>query len=183
MFQNDLQRIALEHMNHTIMMESRVPFTLNSPLFLTQKQETLDSLLASVVEPQPTINDAIKKAINALTEIGVRGLTPQTLLSRVSMNQDQHLFELMASSISYFDISSFRTIDQISLQVDYHFLCNFGQLLEKELVHALGILDGRDVKALLVEDPVVVDKRNAALEKQKRLENVCKKLNEFGFEI
>jgi hypothetical protein len=99
------------------------------------------------------------------------------------MNQDQHLFELMASSVSYFDISSFRTIDQICLQVDYHFLCNFGQLLEKELVHALGILDGRDVKALLVEDPVVVVKREAALEKQKRLENVCKKLNEFGFEI
>ena len=163
------------------MMESRFPFTLNSPLFLSQKQEILDNLLASVVEPQPTINDAIKKAISALTEIGVRGLTPTTLLSRVSMNQDQHLFELMASSMSYFDISSFRTIDQICLQVDYHFLANFGQLLEKELVHALGILDGRDIKALLVEDSGVIARRQAAIDKQKRLENVCRKLNEFGF--
>jgi hypothetical protein len=180
--QNDLQRIAMEQLNHTLQMEMRFPFTMNSKLFLQQKQEHLDTLLGSLVEPQPSnLNEAIKKALNALSEVGIRGLTPQSLMSRVSNTQDQHLYDLMASSMSYFDISSTRTIDQICLQIDYHFLNNFGQLLEKELVHSLGILDGRDIEQLLVEDAAVVEKREILMEKQKRLEQVWKRLSEFGF--
>jgi hypothetical protein len=181
-FQNDLQKITMEQLNHTLQMESRSPFTMNSKLFLTQKQEYLDQLLGSIVEPQPSnLNEAIKKAITALSEVGIRGLTPQSLLSRVSNTQDPHLFDLMAGSMSYFDIACNRMIDQICLQIEYHFLNNFGELLEKELVHSLGILEGRDVEQLLVEDSSVVEKRNLLVEKQRRLDQVWKKLSEFGF--
>ncbi|KAJ3251282.1 hypothetical protein HK103_002552 [Boothiomyces macroporosus] len=194
LFQSDLQRITLEHLSHTLSMESRLPFTVNSSRFLKLKQIEMDNLLATLPEPAlPTAqypgtnrSESIKRALAALSEIGVKNLNAQTLISRVTTpfpSSDTVLYDLMASTNSYFEISSSRLIDHICQQIDYHFLSNFAELLEKELVHSLGILDktNGEIAGLLKEDAGITEKRIVNQDKRERLENVRKSLHEFGY--
>lgn len=175
-------------------MESRLPFTVNSSRFLKLKQIEMDNLLAALPEPVlPTAqypgtnrSESIKRALAALSEIGVKNLNAQTLISRVTTpfpSSDTVLYDLMASTNSYFEISSSRLIDHICQQIDYHFLSNFAELLEKELVHSLGILDktNGEIAGLLKEDAGITEKRIVNQDKRERLENVRKSLHEFGY--
>lgn len=172
--------MCLEHLNHTVQMEQRSPFTLNTQTFLERKQAILDTL--STAQGADLNRESVKKALIALNEVGIRGLTPQTLLNRLQPCPDTHLLDLMATFISYSEISTVRFIDQICLQTDYHFLLRFSELLEKELVHSLGILEKEDGEMckMLEEDRVVVEKRQRFLERRVRLESVWKELHEFG---
>ncbi|KAJ3274056.1 hypothetical protein HDV01_003549 [Terramyces sp. JEL0728] len=194
LFQSDLQRITIEHLSHTLSMESRLPFTVNSSRFLKLKQMEMDSLVSALPEPTlpaaqyPGTNrgESIKRALAALSEIGIKNLNAQSLISRVTTpfpSSDTVLYDLMASTNSYFEISSSRLIDHICQQIDYHFLSNFAELLEKELVHSLGILDksNSEIAGLLKEDAGVTEKRIVNQDKRERLEHVRKSLHEFGY--
>lgn len=175
-------------------MESRHPFTLNSTQFMNQKQANLNRLMEKAVTDcgQYPItgnrNEALKRAVLALGDVGIVGLTPQSLLHRVSgtvTTSDSHLLDLFASSLSYFEISSVRIIDQICLQIDYHLLSKLSELLEKELVHHLGVLDrtSDEMRFLLREDSFIVEKRNFTQARLEMLESVYKSLHSYGFTI
>lgn len=196
-FQNDIQRNTSDAVGHTLNMEARLPFTLNSTAFVEQKQEILDQLLGQNTDALSSTmsksshetstmgkSEALKKAVGLLNDIGIKGLTPHILMTRLSpQTTDSHLYDLLASCMSYFDISSVRFIDVICQQIDYHFLLHFGELLEKELIHGLGLLDKgqADVSGLLVEDAMICKRRNSALERRARLEHAWKSLYQFGF--
>ncbi|KAJ3000968.1 hypothetical protein HDV02_000037 [Globomyces sp. JEL0801] len=195
-FPSDLQRITHDHITHSVTMESRHPFTLNSAGFARLKTEVLEQLMTQLPpESTPVPNnataypvnrsDAIKKAVSALSDIGVRGITTQNLFSRLNISSthssESHLLDLMAGSIAFFEISSTRFIDQICQQIDFHFLGSFGDLLEKELLHSLSILDKdpTEILALLREDVGVSESRRIANEKRIRLEKMWRNLHEL----
>lgn len=169
-------------------MESRSPFTLNSTTLIRRKTEILDILLVdkSPLDQnanQPANRQSLNRALTALSEVGIRGLTPQSLMTRLSTvnSSESYLLELMASSIAYWEISASRMQDHICLQIEHHFLFNFAELLEKELVHSIGVLEKSvdEVRGLLKEDAGVAVLRVAALERRQRLETVWQSLVHF----
>ena len=69
------------------------------------------------------------------------------------------------------------------LQIDYHFLLAFSEFLEKEMIEGLGILDKskeEEFSLFLVEDGVVLNKRNLLLKRRVKLEGIWKRLQLFG---
>ncbi|KAI8912453.1 P-loop containing nucleoside triphosphate hydrolase protein [Gorgonomyces haynaldii] len=189
-FQAELQRLALEQVHVLLVMEKRGPFTMHSAGYMRAKSECLDQLLTGgqwAESGSPEKNQAMKRAITALVDLGVQGLTPQTLMTRLSASSgswasEAHLLDLFASAMGYFDISSARLVDNVCMTVDYHFLEKFGTMLEKELIHHLGILSKsqQELEGLLKEDWTVQEKRERARERQQRLSRVWKRLQEFG---
>lgn len=183
---------------HAIAMEARHPFTLASSVFINGKQRELDhlqqQLLSTSLSSEPLKsggnlqNEALKRAVNALHEAGVRGLSTQTLLTRISpQTNESYLLDLMASSMSYFDISSSRFMDGVCLKIDYHFLLAFSEFLEKEMVDGLGILEETGIEGdgllnLLVEDAVIVKKRDALRRRKAKLESIWRRLQLFDVE-
>jgi hypothetical protein len=177
-------------LGYSLQMENRGPFTLNKE-FLSKKLDYVNKLMESnndapnAYPVQQSRNESLKRAMQALGEIGVVGLTPNLLLQKVTSNMgdDGYIYELFASALAYFDISSMRFIDQICLSIDFHFLKDVEERLEKELVQSLGILDrGKDeLSMLIVEERGVQERRDAALERLKLLELVWKRLQEFSF--
>ena len=193
--QGELTKSTSEMIGHAIAMEARHPFTLASSAFINGKQRELDhlqqQLLSTTVSSEPLKsggnlqNEALKRAVNALHEAGVRGLGTQTLLTRLSpQTNESYLLDLMASSMSYFDISSSRFIDGVCLKIDYHFLLAFTEFLEKELVDGLGILEeaGDGLLNLLVEDAVIVKKRDSLRNRKTKLESIWRRLQLFDVE-
>ena len=55
--------------------------------------------------------DAFRRAIAALSDIGIRTINPQALFRVTVSMPDTSLIELFASTVAYFDISSNRAID------------------------------------------------------------------------
>jgi hypothetical protein len=187
--QTDLQRNTSEMVGHSIIMESRHPFTLSSTAFVNGKQRELDELQQTFFSDHSAKSstdkaDALKRAMSALGEAGVKGITIQTLLSRLSpQTTEYYLLDLVASSKSYFEISASRFIDTVCLQIDYHFLLAFSEFLEKEMIEGLGVLDkSKDVEfsLFLVEDGTVLNKRNLLLKRRVKLEVIWQRLQIFG---
>ena len=152
---------------------------MNSHGYTQSKCSSLDKLLVGTAPLSQDKNASMKKAMVALSELGIQGMTPSTLMNRLTSSQgtwasESHLLDLFASSLGYLDI--------ICMTIEYHFLDRFGALLEKELLHHLKIMEKSpmELEFLLREDPTIEEKRKKALERQMRLELVWKNLIEFS---
>jgi hypothetical protein len=179
-FTTEMQKKTMEICMSVLAMEMKSPFTMDSKAFIKQKSEASDNLLSLYQNPDMNM-DAMKKAVAALNEAGIRGFTPGMLMNRLNYSSESHLLDLMASCISYFDICASRFIDRICMSMDYYFLEGFSAGLEKEMVVRLKVLDKSDteLKMLLMEDVGIIRKRDKLLEKRNRLSIVWKSLQEF----
>lgn len=176
----EMQKKTTEICFSVLAMEMKSPFTMNSQVFIKQKSEASDFLLSLYQSPDMNM-DAMKRAVSALNEAGIRGFTPTMLLNRLNSSSDSHLLDLMASCISYFDICASRFIDRVCMSVDYYFLEAFSTGLETEMVVRLKVLEKSEaeLKMLSMEDVVIIRKRDKLLEKRARLSVVWKSLQEF----
>ncbi|KAI8903436.1 hypothetical protein DFJ77DRAFT_515744, partial [Powellomyces hirtus] len=131
-----------------------------------------------------TKTETLNKAIAALAEAGYTGLSPRDLTRlRAESPEDDEVLHVMAASHAYFRVACRRFSDNIPMNVDFHFLSRFAEMLEKELVARLGILekDNAAVDHMLQENRFVAERRRALEEQRKRLEGVWRSLHEFGF--
>ncbi|KAJ3297651.1 hypothetical protein HK104_000284 [Borealophlyctis nickersoniae] len=187
-FQTDLYRTTTEILTNLVIMERRHAFTMGSDEFTRAKSAALAELkaqlelarsAASGVTPKP---DAINKAIAALAEVGYTGLHARDLSRLRDTHEDDEVLHVMAASDAYFRLAFRRFGDNVPMTIDYHFLSRFGELLEKELVARLGVLekDMGVIKGLLMEDRFVAERRRALEERRERLEKVWTRLHEFG---
>ncbi|KAL2911200.1 hypothetical protein HK105_209351, partial [Polyrhizophydium stewartii] len=202
MFQAQLQQAAMEQIGHLLAMERRLPFTLNSSTFIERKARFLHALTGQLDgsagdagsgggKPQQGSGpDSLQRAIAALAEAGITGLTPQTLVGKLRATGtgtgaggiDPAVLDLVASTLSYMDIATSRISDTVPMAIEYHFLERMSESLEKELVSRLNVLesDKRDLDALLEEDWGIAERRAAAEARRARLERVWRSLHEFG---
>ncbi|KAJ3292517.1 hypothetical protein HK104_005215 [Borealophlyctis nickersoniae] len=187
-FQTDLYRATSEILTNLVIMERRHAFTMGSDEFTRAKSAALAELkaqlelarsAASGVTPKP---DSINKAIAALAEVGYTGLSARDLSRLRDTHEDDEVLHVMAASDAYFRLAFRRFGDNVPMTIDYHFLSRFGEMLEKELVGRLGVLEKEVavIKGLLMEDRFVAERRRALEERRERLEAVWTRLHEFG---
>ncbi|KAI9096930.1 P-loop containing nucleoside triphosphate hydrolase protein [Phlyctochytrium arcticum] len=187
-FQTELYRSTSETVNALVAMERRYPFTMGSEEFTRTKSAALNEFRAQLEAARTGTNtkppDTIAKALVALADAGYQNLTPRDLSRlRPDNPDDDEVLHVMAASHAYFRVSARRFADVLPMHVDYHFVSKFSELLEKELVSRLGILekDQDSVGALLMEDRFVSERRRGLEEQRDRLEGVWRSLHEFGF--
>ncbi|KAI8923099.1 P-loop containing nucleoside triphosphate hydrolase protein [Entophlyctis helioformis] len=214
MFQTELHRVTMEQINHLVVMERRYPFTLNSGVFSERKTRFMHALmgqmdqlsLASTSLQMSSVggssggsngggsqgkatSESLQRAVAALAEAGITGLTPQLLSTKLRApgtsnvsGMDPAMMDLMASTLSYMDIAIARLGDTVPMAIEYHFLSQFGELLEKELVAQLGVLDGQQdmLGEMLREDWGIAERRSAAESRRVRLEAVWRSLHDYG---
>ncbi|KAJ3017362.1 hypothetical protein HKX48_003571 [Thoreauomyces humboldtii] len=209
-FQNELFRSTAEVVNNCVTMERRYPFTMGSDEFTRTKLNALNefksqletartgvglhqnsttastaSLASTATAHIPmTKQDTVNKALAALAEAGFTGLSPRDLTRlRAESPEDDEVLHVMAASHAYFRVACRRFSDNVPMNVDFHFLSRFAEMLEKELVARLGILekDGAAVDFMLQENRFVAERRRALEEQRTRLEGVWRSLHEFGF--
>lgn len=179
LFQNELLKGTTDQLHHVLSMEKRGPFTLNTVSYMRTKQSLLDRIGSS----SDVMNETtLKRAMAAIAELGVTNITPSTLMSRLSLGSNTHFYDLFSSAEGYLQISASRFVDCICMNTEHHFLGPFAVLIEKKLLHNLKILEmGKDeIYLLMKEEHNLVEKRARAFERKQRLEQVCKKIDEFG---
>ncbi|KAI8915267.1 P-loop containing nucleoside triphosphate hydrolase protein [Powellomyces hirtus] len=204
-FQNELYRSTSEVVNNCVTMERRYPFTMGSDEFTRTKSNALNEFRSQLETARSsglhhssgtsnggaasapigqTKTETLNKAIAALAEAGYTGLSPRDLTRlRAESPEDDEVLHVMAASHAYFRVACRRFSDNIPMNVDFHFLSRFAEMLEKELVARLGILekDNAAVDHMLQENRFVAERRRALEEQRKRLEGVWRSLHEFGF--
>ncbi|KAJ3159370.1 hypothetical protein HDU86_001688 [Geranomyces michiganensis] len=201
-FQNELYRSTSEVVSNCVTMERRYPFTMGSDEFTRTKSNALNEfrsqletartgLQSMTVNGTPSASpltqtkaETMNKALAALAEAGFTGLSPRDLTRlRAESPEDDEVLHVMAASHAYFRVACRRFSDNIPMNVDFHFLSRFAELLEKELVARLGILekDNAAVDFMLQENRFVAERRRALEEQRTRLEGVWRSLHEFGF--
>ncbi|KAH6592521.1 hypothetical protein BASA61_004546 [Batrachochytrium salamandrivorans] len=208
MFQNELQRVTLEQINHLVAMECRHPFTLSSSAFTDRKARYLyilsgqmegisnTGVTASVTHmggngntttPQRPTAEEIRRVLVASADEGLLG-TSIMGGSRSSSSTfsspaiDESILNLVASTLAYMEIAIGRIGDMVPMTIEYHFMSRFGEMLEKELVSQLGVLDGEvgSIEVLLKEDWGVAERRADIELRRDRLETVWRSLHHFG---
>ncbi|TPX71072.1 hypothetical protein SpCBS45565_g01349 [Spizellomyces sp. 'palustris'] len=195
-FQTELYRSTSEVVNNLVAMERRYPFTMGSEEFTRTKAAALNEFRSQLeasragttagAAPASSQSKAetVNKALAALAEAGYTGLTARDLSRlRAESPDDDEVLHVMSASHAYFRVACRRFSDNVPMSVDFHFLSRFAELLEKELVGRLGLLekDNAAVRFMLQEDRFVAERRRALEEQRVRLETVWRSLHEFGF--
>ncbi|KAI8819361.1 P-loop containing nucleoside triphosphate hydrolase protein [Fimicolochytrium jonesii] len=210
-FQNELYRSTSEVVNNLVTMERRYPFTMGSDEFTRTKSNALHEFRAQLeaarnghlsnasgatsngavasssssnASGQPPKVETVNKALAALAEAGFTGLSARDLTRlRSETPEDDEVLHVMAASHAYFRVACRRFSDNVPMNVDFHFMSRFSDLLEKELVARLGILekDNAAVDFMLQENRFVAERRRALEDQRTRLEAVWRSLHEFGY--
>ncbi|KAJ8322555.1 hypothetical protein O5D80_008660 [Batrachochytrium dendrobatidis] len=188
MFLNELQRVSMEQIHHVIEMEMRHPFTLSSRVFVDRKARyikilngSVDSTASTPITPSTSSIEDTFRASSIFAQDGFFHLSIAGKLKSYH-STDISILDLMASTLAYMEIAIGRVCDTIPMTIEHHFLARFGDMLEKELVSQLGVLDGdaEGIEVLLREDWGVAERRADVEAKKDRLESVWRSLHNFG---
>jgi hypothetical protein len=165
-------------------MEKRFPFTMSLDEFHQLRVSSLSEFKAQLESSRSGgysgKAETVNKALAALAEAGYTGLTAKDLSRLKESPMEDEILTVMAATDAYFRVSVKRFGDTIPMSIDYHFLSQCSDLLEKELVTQLGILDKdpEQLSLLLQENRDVVEKRSQLIAQKSRLEVVWKLLQQ-----
>ena len=206
-FQAELYRSTLDVINSLVIMEKRHPFTMGSEEFSRLKSSALHEFKAQLdISRNPSLyqlqshpqhhhsqgsgsshvsnnskQDSVNRALAALAEIGYTGLNSRDLTRLRDNPDDDEVLHVMAASDAYFRLAFKRLGDIVPMHIDYHFLGNLAEGLEKEMIARLGVLekDTMSLSLMVMEDRFVMERRKSLLEQKHRLEKVYETLHEY----
>ncbi|KAF8162470.1 P-loop containing nucleoside triphosphate hydrolase protein [Mycena galopus ATCC 62051] len=126
-----------------------------------------------------TDSEKINNVLAQLAELGYTGIAPEDFGKLRPVDEFETEITVMSEVRGYFQ----RVIDNIPALIDAKFLRAIAQNLQQELISefGLGSEDANTVcAALLVEDPIMVARREEWTARSRRLEDVQIQLHNFG---
>ncbi|KAL4246136.1 hypothetical protein ABKN59_008971 [Abortiporus biennis] len=160
------------------------PFTLNDHYFSIYREKYL-AKYKQARSPQDIASEAMSEAITALTRLGplFEGLTMADLFKLPSISSHEEELIVMAETAAYFHVTYKRFIDNIPRIIDHDFLHRIQKEIQAALIGGLSVGSGdisERAAMYLAEDEQVARDRKVYKMKKERLEEVMKRLANFG---
>ncbi|KAF8486541.1 P-loop containing nucleoside triphosphate hydrolase protein [Gautieria morchelliformis] len=179
---NHLREDTRNHITRCLELENP-PFTMNTHYFSSSRDKFLSKYRAARNVKPAFDTYTASTALSALAALGFQELSVDDLQKLNKADEYEEELSVMAEVSAYCRVAYKRIIDDVPRIVDHGFLQGLAKHIQETLVEEFGIGSERATeraKIYLAEEPSDVARRAELTIKAERLDEVLKKLFNFG---